>query len=81
MFYTQTEEPVCLFFYFNSLAGLTSCAPLLLLRLQLLAFNCGSSTALPLPLPLGNEKNAQCAQLFKSLLLNVTELLKSVSKQ
>uniref|UniRef100_A0A3Q2CFF0 Interleukin-12 subunit alpha n=1 Tax=Cyprinodon variegatus TaxID=28743 RepID=A0A3Q2CFF0_CYPVA len=53
------------------------CAPLLLLLLQLLAFNCGSSTALPLPLPLGNEKNAQCAQLFKSLLLNVTELLKS----
>ncbi|XP_038162245.1 interleukin-12 subunit alpha [Cyprinodon tularosa] len=56
---------------------LTSCAPLLLLRLQLLAFNCGSSTALPLPLQLGKEKNAQCAQLFKSLLLNVTELLKS----
>uniref|UniRef100_A0A3Q2CFD2 Interleukin-12 subunit alpha n=1 Tax=Cyprinodon variegatus TaxID=28743 RepID=A0A3Q2CFD2_CYPVA len=57
------------------------CAPLLLLLLQLLAFNCGSSTALPLPLPLGNEKNAQCAQLFKSLLLNVTELLKSVKIQ
>ncbi|KAM4590304.1 interleukin-12 subunit alpha [Fundulus diaphanus] len=54
----------------------SSCATLLLL--QLLALNWRTSVALPLP---GSaDKSAQCASLFKSLLLNVKELLKSKCK-
>uniref|UniRef100_A0A3Q2QTV6 Interleukin-12 subunit alpha n=1 Tax=Fundulus heteroclitus TaxID=8078 RepID=A0A3Q2QTV6_FUNHE len=51
-----------------------NCATLLLL--QLLALNWRTSVALPLP---GSaDKSAQCASLFKNLLLNIKDLLKSV---
>ncbi|MEQ2316884.1 hypothetical protein AMECASPLE_036969 [Ameca splendens] len=49
---------------------LSSCATMLLLALNLHA-----STGLPLPQ--SAENSAQCALLFKSLRLNITELLKS----
>ncbi|XP_036006050.1 interleukin-12 subunit alpha [Fundulus heteroclitus] len=57
----------------GSPAGFSSCATLLLL--QLLALNWRTSVALPLP---GSaDKSAQCASLFKNLLLNIKDLLKS----
>ncbi|KAM4742067.1 interleukin-12 subunit alpha [Anableps anableps] len=52
----------------------SSCATLLLL---LLALNWRTSTGLPVPLSADNT--AHCPTLFKSLLLNVTDLLKSNS--
>ncbi|XP_070685481.1 interleukin-12 subunit alpha [Pempheris klunzingeri] len=49
--------------------------------LLLLTFSCRTSTGLPVPeRTLDAENCARCSLLFKSLLLNITELLKNVSR-